>query len=181
MGDVFGGFGGYYAQAKAQESQGKYQKQSSEFNKSIAELQAEDALKRGNALSNKEKGIINQAIGVENTSYASQGVDVNSTVATQVNADTQRAGILNAITIKNNAWREAWGFKAQAIQYGAAGKFAELAGNAAAENTLLTGGLKAFEGIMKTGYDVYSKGGFGSKGGGGTLKNAGDYNPLAVG
>ena len=47
------------------------------------------------------------------------------------------------MTIENNAWREAWGYKVQAVSGQGQAAQTRLAANNVMDNTLLTGGLQA--------------------------------------
>lgn len=135
--------GGAYSQYKALNAQGNYQKNQYDFNSKVAEMQAEDALQRGEqavAISRKQIGA---TVGSQRTASAAQGVDVNSGSAVETQADTKYVGAMNAIMIRNNAWREAWGYKNQALGATFAGEFAKMSASNQAANTLLTGGLNA--------------------------------------
>ncbi len=63
---------------------------------------------------------------------------------------------MDALTVKNNAWREAWGYKAQARSYRTQGALSRLASRNEANSTLLTGGLQAVNAGVG-GYDRYNK------------------------
>lgn len=101
------------AAADVSESQAKLQ----DYNASVAELQAKDALDRGAEAENQFRSQIRGAIGTQRTSFAAGNVDVSFGSAVDVQADAARLGELDALTIKTNAAREAWGFKVQAFDY----------------------------------------------------------------
>jgi hypothetical protein len=142
-------FGSAYSQAGAMKAQGDYQAKMAELNSEFAELQAADALKRGdrNASSVIKEG--DKVAGAQRASLAGQGVDVNFGSARTVQDDTRHSAALDALTVKNNAWREAWGYKMQALESSSRGEFAGFAAQNQANNTLLTGGMQAFGSGLK--------------------------------
>lgn len=148
-----------YGQSEATKMQGQYQKTMADINARNANLQAEDAIKRGDKASSDYKKKVNQTVGSQKAAFAAQGIDISSGSAQDIVAETYNIGNLDAITIKNNAYREAMGYRSQAFNYGTEGKFAELSANTNARNTLIAGGLQA------AGY-AYGASGTGTKKGG---------------
>lgn len=145
------------ASASAIQEEGAYQKRMLEENANLAELQGRDAIERGD----KEARRINaqgRRIGsAQRAAYSSQGVDVNSGVAAEMVSDTVAAADFDALTVKTNAWREAWGLKEQATDYRERGRLVERAAKNKAGATLLTGGLSAVAGLGKGAYDSFSR------------------------
>lgn len=138
-------------------AQGKYQSTVAESNARLADIQSQDAIDRGNQAANKNTDKTRQLIGSQRASLAAQGIDVNSGSAADVQADSASLGALDSATIKNNAYREAWGYKVQSMNDTYAGKFASIAADSNANNTLLTGGMNAVSDFEK-GYYYYKKG-----------------------
>jgi hypothetical protein len=139
-----------------------------EFNARVYEGQATDAVARGKDTENRFRQQIKGLIGSQRASYAAQGIDVSDGSALDVQMDTARQGQLDALTIRTNAAREAWGFnvqakgfrlqadntrklgklqatntrtvaRAQAKNYLAGGNYAAAAANWGAASTILTG------------------------------------------
>ncbi len=136
--------GGAYSSAQAQRAQGEFQRSQYELNARYSELQAKDAERRGTLAANRKRLEGRQVQGAQRAALAAQGLDVNSGTAAIVQGETQTLSELDAITIKNNAFREAWGHRVSAITDRSRGRFASMAGRYGARNTLLTGGLQAF-------------------------------------
>lgn len=149
--------GNAYAQSQALKAQGNFQKQAFETNSHLAELQAEDAIKRGDKEAGQIKAKARQMIGTQRAALAAQGIDVNSGSARDIQEDTAAMSELDALTIKNNAFREAWGYKVQALDFRARGQFAELSARTQSRSTLLTGGMQAIGYGLQSGY--YARGG----------------------
>lgn len=139
-------------QASAMKNRADFQKQQYEQNAAFAELQAEDAIRRGDkeAAAAIRRG--EQVVGEQRAGYAASGIDVNFGSARDIQEQTMQISESDARTIKNNAWREAWGFKTQAESARTSGRFARAGGYAEARNTMLTGfgeaagyGIKAYQ------------------------------------
>lgn len=135
--------GNAYVQAQATRAQGDYQKRISEINARSAEAQAEDVLKRGENEAQKKLQETRKFIGQQKTAMAASGTDVNSQGALDLTADTAAIGATDVMTIKNNAWREAMGYKSQAIEVRGSGEMAQMAAKNNARSTMITGGIDA--------------------------------------
>lgn len=98
------------AQREASESQA----QLADYNAGVADLQATDAIARGAEEESRFRTSVKGIIGSQRAGAAAQGVDVNYGSPVDVQADAAFLGELDALTIKTNAAREAWGFKVQA-------------------------------------------------------------------
>lgn len=96
---------------QASESQAKIQ----DFNAHIADLQADDAIDRGAEAESAYRTQIKQTIGQQRTAFAASNIDVSFGSAVDVQADAAYLGELDALTIRTNAAREAWGYKVQAV------------------------------------------------------------------
>lgn len=131
IGTLFGAWG--------QHETGQANKRLAEYNANVAEYQADDAIKRGEVAAGRRRLQTKQVIGDQRVSLASQGVEINEGSAVDVQANAAYLGELDAVTIKNNAAREAWGYKVQAKDLTARGNIAAMTADSMAANTLLTG------------------------------------------
>jgi hypothetical protein len=131
-----------YTQKKAITSQGKYESQVANNNAMFAELQAKDAIDRGDEDTKSYQLQVKKLMGSQRASLAAQGLDLGSGSALDVQADTAMLAALDALTIRNNAFREAWGYKVDALNYRSQAAFAGLTAKARARNTVLTGGMQ---------------------------------------
>lgn len=125
--------------AFGQSSAGTQQRNLYTYNAQVADLQAQDALARGDVLAGRRRLQTEQVIGEDRASLGAQGVDVNKGSAVDVQADARYLGELDAMTIKNNAAREAWGYQVQAQDYRTRAALAYRTGAFGAAGTLLTG------------------------------------------
>lgn len=120
-----------HAAADVSESQA----QVADFNSHVADLQAQDAVARGTEQENKFRMQIRGAIGGQRAGFAGGNIDVGFGSAVDVQADTAFIGELDALTIRTNAAREAWGYQVQSFDYK---KQAEI-DRKAAKNQILAG------------------------------------------
>lgn len=130
-----------YTKSQAQKQQGQYEQQMDNASARIADLNAEDATERGNVNADRvaAKGV--QVQGDQVAGLSGQGVDVNSGSPADLESDTGRLSTMDAMTVRNNAWREAWGYKTTAIDDRSQGQLARIGAGNAARNTLISGGL----------------------------------------
>lgn len=151
------------AQAEVSESQAEVQ----DFNAHVATEQAQDAIEKGAEDESRFRTQVRGAIGAQRTGFAGGNIDVGFGSAVDVQADAAYLGELDALTIRTNAARTAWGYQVQASDYTkqaaidrkaaanqiAAGDQAATESNFAVGTTLLTGGaglLQAKYGFSKT-------------------------------
>jgi len=140
-------------QAMAQKTMSQIQKQSYEINKKFAEMQATDAIKRGDREATLHAKKIKKLIGTQRANLAAQGIEVNADSALDIQMESAEFGAIDVETIRSNAFREAWGYKVQALDLGTKGISVELSGESQARNTLLTGGLNT----LNLGLDFYRR------------------------
>lgn len=145
-------FGTSYAQATAQQLQSDLQQSQLEANAKIAEWKAKDALKRGSKEANKQRGAIKRLIGSQRAGFAAQGIDVNEGTAAAIQNSTSYLGELDNITIRTNAFREAWGYKFQAQDYRNQSYYAGAAGSNLFSGTILTGASQFAGSVLQAGY-----------------------------
>jgi hypothetical protein len=130
-----------YVQAGAISEQGKFQTQQMETNARMAKMQADQATKRGEKAAQAVRQKTKQLIGSQRAALAAQGIEVNADTAADIQADTSALGALDALTVKNNAWLEAWGYKVQANDYETQAKMVSNAAKYNSKMTLVTGGI----------------------------------------
>jgi hypothetical protein len=154
---------GAYTKLKA----GREQQKMFEENAQFADWQASDALDRGATNEKRQRQSTEQVIGAQRTSLAAQRVDVNKGSALDVQADAAYLGELDALTVRNNAAKEAYGFAVQAKDLRTRGKYAKQGGEMDALNTIIGGGSSLL--LAKYGGGPY------------TISNAGAFRPVSSG
>lgn len=148
--------GSAYNNAQAVKAQGEYQKMIYDINASEAEKQAVQAIEAGDLAVAKEHQKNRAIISSQRAAAAASGTDVNSEAALDARREAETIGAANEMTISTNAWREAMGYKSQAINLKSQGKFTSLAAQNTARNTMVSGGIEAATYGLKA-YDNYSK------------------------
>ena len=131
--------GGTAVSAIGQVKAGNEAKELAEFNAHIAELQAEDAIAVGNEEANKFRSGVRTLIGRQKAGFAAQNIDIGTGSPTDVVADSAFLGELDALTIKTNAARAAWGYTVQAENFRRGGSNAQTASRFNAAGTILGG------------------------------------------
>jgi hypothetical protein len=121
----------------AQQAASNDQASLQDYNASVADLQAKDAIDRGAQEEHRFRADVAGMIGTQRVGIAAGNIDTGFGSAVDVQAETAHQGELDALRIRTNAAREAWGYKVQAedLRRGAAitrqtGVNQELAGEA---------------------------------------------------
>lgn len=99
-------------------AQANYMAQMDRQRQAVAKQQADDAIKRGQIAEQKQRDQTGQRIGTQTAALLSQGTDLEGS-PTDILGDTARAGEQDALTIRANAVREAWGYEVQGAGFGA--------------------------------------------------------------
>lgn len=139
-------------QANAARADGKYQQQVANNNAILAEQNATDAYRRGALEEEKHRATVRRAIGSQRAALAANGLDLGTGTPVDLVTESAKFGEMDALTIRANAAREAWGFQSSAEQYRADGRAARASGNNAANGTLLTTGASLFGGVANAGF-----------------------------
>lgn len=142
--------GDAYSSSQAIKSKTAYESQQLQLNSRISELQAISAERRGREESRAYKTEVKQLIGKQRASLAAQGIDISTGSALDIQVETAELGAEDALTIRNNAFREATGYRIEAIGYKGQAAFTEVAGKSNARNTLISGGLNAINQGVQT-------------------------------
>lgn len=85
-------------------------------NAALKEQAAQETIGAGETSADWQRVRTGQAVGTQRSAQAANGIDVNSGSASQLQDDTAMLGELDALTIQNNAAREAYGYRVQAKQ-----------------------------------------------------------------
>ena len=144
-----------YSQSQALKAQGQFEQNQLNSNADLARLQSSDATIRGEKDVATKKRQTRQVTGSQRAALAAQGLDVNSDTSSLIQEDTAGLGAEDVTTIRNNAWREAWGYKVQALDYGSQAKFAGISSKFKQNQTLLTGGLQFARDVGGGAMDYY--------------------------
>lgn len=123
--------------------QGKIDDAAGETNRRLADAQANDAILRGSREESVYRRQIAQIVGGQKAAFGSRNVAVSGTPL-DILSDTAQLGEEDALTIRNNAAREAWGYRNQANEASRWGANQKANSQLAAGGTLLTAGSQAY-------------------------------------
>lgn len=136
-----------YNQSKASKAAYEYQAAVANNNATLDEYKARDAIMRGQSAEIAQRMKTAGLKGTQRASLAARGLDLGEGSASDILTSTDMMGETDALTIRDNASREAWGYRvrrdgttADAGMYGSRAS-AERPGMAAA-TSLLTGAGK---------------------------------------
>lgn len=130
-GTVAGAFG-KYQESKATKAAYNYQSAVARNNAQVAEWQAQDALERGQREEQAQRLKAAQLRGSQVASLAARGIAIDEGSPLNLLQDTDYMAELDALTIRDNAAKEAWGYRVQGANYSADASM--LAGRADAES-----------------------------------------------
>ena len=106
-------------------------------NQRVAEMRSRDAVLRGQAEELRHRQRVKQFIGRQRAFIAASGAVVDVGSPLDITTDTAALGEIDALTIRNNAQREALGLQATADIFGERGRAAGSEGTFAAFSTLV--------------------------------------------
>lgn len=155
--NAFSSIASSFMQANALKQQAAYQQQQLNFKAQVADIQAQAATDEGEHEAEQVERQGQQVVGAQRVSAAAGGVDVNSGSALETQQSTTTMSALDALTARNNAARQAWGYKTEAATDIGQGNMDAISAQAQSNATLLTGGLNAFSSAGKGYY--YANGG----------------------
>lgn len=136
---------GAYNQSKAAKQSYEYQAAVQRNNAQIAEWQAADATSRGQKAEQAQRLKVAQLKSSQRAGFAARGIALDEGSPLNILNDTDYMGELDALSIRDNAAREAWGHRMQGANAGSdASMLSARAGaespNSAAVSSLLTSG-----------------------------------------
>lgn len=123
--------------------QGKIDAATAETNQRLANAQGSDALLRGSIEESQYRRQIAQVVGGQKAAFGQRNVAVSGTPL-NILSDTAQLGEEDALTIRNNAAREAWGYRNQASEAARWGANQQSRALASAGGTLLTAGAQSY-------------------------------------
>ena len=108
---------GAYNEAKANRQSLEYQAAVDRNNAQLMDWEAQDATARGEKSVQKHQLDTAALKGTQRATIASRGIDLSEGTPARILTDTDFLGALDNETIRSNAGREAWGYRAQGQNY----------------------------------------------------------------
>jgi hypothetical protein len=148
-----------YSEYGAIGSQLEFAKRKSETNQAILAFRADQELRIGAQQESAIRARGRAIEGAQKTALASNGVDVSTGTPAQLTADTRMQTEIDALRIRSNAMRAAWGLDFSAVELRNQQRMNRLAAKNAQGNTLLTGLIGAGQagasyGFFKSRYPI---------------------------
>lgn len=128
-----------------------WEKEQAKTNAMFMEIQKNEILKQGDNQAEQREEAVRGMLGRQKVDLAAQGIDIDSGTAADLQAETRRFGDEDIASIKNNAWKQAWGIeveKKNMLQDVSMRHKGELQ---ASQNQMLTDGIRA----VGSGYSNY--------------------------
>lgn len=145
--DVIGGLGaiggvaGMVRQGQAAQATADYESKIAANQAKVAGYQAEDALARGDVAERQQRLQVRQLAGKQRAEMGASGAGLDSSSFADTLGDTAEFGELDALTIRANAEKEAWGYRAAAAgQQGQSALYSAQAGWASSSRPWEAGG-----------------------------------------
>lgn len=111
--------GGAYESGQANAASAQYQANVARNNQQIANMNASAATQRGEVLAEQKQVQTSQQEGMARAVAGASGIDANTGTPVKLQSDIAKLGSYDAMTIRNSAAREAYGYKVQGLSYGA--------------------------------------------------------------
>lgn len=123
--------------------QGQLDEETAKANARLANYQADDAIVRGNIEEERFRKRLTGFMGSQRNIIGSRNVEMSGS-ALKLLEDSAQIGEEDAMTIRNEAAREAWGYRNQASEAARFGRNARSQANLSAGASLLSGGAQAY-------------------------------------
>jgi hypothetical protein len=151
--------GGAIKQGQAAKQQANYQSAVDRNNATIAGWQADDATKRGQIEEQRQRLATSRLAGAQRAGMASNGIEIGSGSPLDVLTDTAMLGELDALTIRSNAEREAYGARVQGSNLMAQSSLTRMAGRNAQQASYISAGgsLLSTVGTAADRYSTYKR------------------------
>lgn len=124
--------------ARAQRAAGEAAEEQSAENAKAANAQARNTELSGQVEEDRRRQQTRQLLASQRTTFAANNLDMSVGTPMEILGDTAAIGEQDALTIRANAAREAWGYRAEANNYLNQGRAANAAGKNQAMGTYLT-------------------------------------------
>jgi hypothetical protein len=135
------GFGAY-SQYQSAKAQGDYEKRVLMENARQAELQAQDARRRGDIEASAQHRETQELLARQRVAAVSQGIAPNFGSAAELQGQALALGRADEATIRMNAAREVYGFRSQSLEFQSQGSMAKKLSRLNARSSLWLSGAK---------------------------------------
>lgn len=145
--------GGSLTTGNANAQAAQYQAAVARNNEIVSNQNAEYAKQAGVSREQAQRQKTASTIGMQRAQMAKNGIDIGSGSALNLQSDTAMIGELDALTVRNNALRQAINFSRQGADFGANARLLDMQ----ASNAKTAGNIGAFSSIVGGAGSVASK------------------------
>lgn len=124
--------------------EGEYVARGLDTNRTLIDEQVADTLRGGDAQARRIKRDTLGTIGAQRVAGASQGLDLSSGTAADLQAEAAQFGEMDRLEAINNAHRQAYGLQVESANYGNEAEQVRQASRSAMRSTLLTGASQLY-------------------------------------
>jgi len=143
-------------EVSAIKAQSSYAQTIARTNAALGKLKAAQAIQAGDVAAARREMVTKGQAGAFKATAGGSGIDVNRGSTAAIVSEIKTAGAIDALTIKNNAARAAWGHETQAMEDTFQGQMVRLTSRVKAQQSIATGGLQAVSGPLSI-YGNYLK------------------------
>jgi hypothetical protein len=129
-------------QAKSIKRQAAFQAQQAKFNQQLIDLQKKDLADIASGQIAKRQSQTKQIVGAQKVAIASQGIELDSDVALELETQEYKLSLDDEMNIKNNAWRESLGLSIEQGNIKNQSMFDQSYAKSQARSTIATGYLQ---------------------------------------
>jgi hypothetical protein len=130
--------------AHSQHQQGKFQAKVAQQNADLAAFDEADAKRRGAVAEERHREKVRAMIGAQRAAFGANNVMTNSGTPLGLLAETAQMGEEDALMIRNNAAREAYGVGVERVNSRTRARMYRRGGSQDAAGTALAGGANAY-------------------------------------
>lgn len=145
IGDLAGG--------QAEKQSLNYQAKVDDQNAAVAHMQSTNALAIGSQEEDRQRARVRQAIGSQRAAIAANGIDPSSGSALDAQVNTAGFGEEDALTLRANAARKAWGYDVESNNYSSSAKLKRAGAKNAVTSSILSSGADIFGAASSGAFD----------------------------
>ncbi len=134
-----------YNEIESERARSKFASTALDANARTLRIQAVDAIRRGDEAAGGLRRDGMKVRGAQRVALAGQGVAVDAGIGAALQAETSAITDSDIITTKTNAWREAWGLRAEAEDLERKARMDRIGSKNKRAQTLVSGGMRALK------------------------------------
>lgn len=143
-----------YAQGSSYLTQSKYEANALRLNARLLDKEKQDLESQAAFDANRALYTGKRLSDEQYMEYAAMGVDPNSGSAARVRASSEYMSAVDALTIKNNAYKQAFGYQVQKDNYLTQAKFVRMAGRNLANASFIGGAASGISDALMASYFI---------------------------